>query len=105
MEIAYSGEALSLTDRKGAPGPYGQALLLALGAAVAERRSAHRMSQQELADKAGVNRSYLSDVERGLRNITLFTLDSIARSLGTSCSALLAEAEASHKLKSEGTQS
>jgi len=83
---------------------YDRAFLISLGTAVAQRRMAKQLSQQELADKAGVNRSYLSDVERGLRNITLFTLDSIASSLDLTCSALLAQAENAQKLKAESGQ-
>lgn len=39
-------------------------------------------SQEELADRAGLHRTYISGVERGVRNPTLTVLDRIASALG-----------------------
>ncbi len=39
------------------------------------------MSQEELADKAGLDRTYISGVERGVRNITLDSLEQIINAL------------------------
>ena len=49
-------------------------LLFALGEVVRERRLALGISQEELAEKSGLHRTYVSDVERGLRNLTLGAL-------------------------------
>ncbi|WP_439468446.1 helix-turn-helix domain-containing protein [Blastomonas fulva] len=38
-------------------------------------------TQEELADLAGVARSYMSDVERGVRNPTLKVVERIAKAL------------------------
>ena len=46
----------------------------ALGRVIRERRVSLGMSQEELADKAGLHRTYISDVERGIRNLTLGAL-------------------------------
>jgi transcriptional regulator with XRE-family HTH domain len=46
------------------------------------------MSQQELADLAGVHRTYVSDIERGARNLTVTTVSRIAYSLDISPSRL-----------------
>lgn len=43
----------------------------ALGAAIAERRLALGLSQEELAFRAEMHRSYLGDVECGKRNLSL----------------------------------
>jgi transcriptional regulator with XRE-family HTH domain len=46
-----------------------------LGAAIRERRSSLQISQEELAVRAGLHRTYLSDVERGARNPSIKTID------------------------------
>lgn len=73
-------------------------LLEALGETISSQRLAKNMSQQELADLSGVQRSYLSDVERGLRNITLNSLELIASALESDSGQLLASAH--QRLKS-----
>lgn len=40
-------------------------------------RSQKRLSQQRLAELSGLDRAYISGVERGLRNLTLESLESI----------------------------
>ena len=39
------------------------------------------MSQETLADLADIDRSYMSSVERGLRNISVLNLASVAKAL------------------------
>lgn len=41
-------------------------------------------TQAELAERAGVDRSFLADVERGKRNISILNLSLIAEALGVS---------------------
>jgi transcriptional regulator with XRE-family HTH domain len=52
-----------------------------LGEVVRKRRLALNLSQEELAYRAGVHRTYLSDIERGARNITVTVLARIAEAL------------------------
>jgi transcriptional regulator with XRE-family HTH domain len=51
------------------------------------------MSQERLAEMAGVERAYVSGLERGRRNPTLLTLHRIASALGVPLHVLLGEAE------------
>ena len=59
----------------------GQPLLESLGNAVAKRRAELGLSQEDLAVRAGVHRTYISDVERGVRNISVLTLERIASAM------------------------
>lgn len=63
--------------------------LVAFGETIAERRQFLAMTQQQLADLSGVHRTYVSDVERGFRNITVRTLNRIATALETTGARIL----------------
>jgi transcriptional regulator with XRE-family HTH domain len=45
-------------------------------------RKSREVSQEELAARAGLHRTYVSSVERGERNVSLETIDKLARALG-----------------------
>ena len=45
-------------------------------------------SQEELAARSGLDRTYVSGVERGVRNPTVEVLDRLARALGVTIGAL-----------------
>ncbi|HZS01904.1 MAG TPA: helix-turn-helix transcriptional regulator [Chloroflexota bacterium] len=51
------------------------------GRAVRRRRRELGLSQEDLALAAGLHRTYISDVERGARNVSLENIAKIARSL------------------------
>ncbi|MDP3405221.1 MAG: helix-turn-helix transcriptional regulator [Brevundimonas sp.] len=53
-----------------------------LGSNVQRLRREKGLSQEELADLAGLHRTYVSGVERGVRNPTLTVIDRLARALG-----------------------
>jgi len=61
----------------------------AFGSTVRRRRQSLGLSQEELADRAGLHRTYVSLIERGLRGATVETVMRLARALGTSGSRLL----------------
>jgi transcriptional regulator with XRE-family HTH domain len=46
-------------------------------------------SQEDLAEKSGLHRTYISGIERGVRNPTLGIIDRLAKALGVPPSELL----------------
>lgn len=68
-------------------------LIEALGAVLQERRSKLNLSQSDLAEQSEFHRSYISDVERGARNISLRNLSRLAEALETQVSTLIVSAE------------
>jgi transcriptional regulator with XRE-family HTH domain len=62
-------------------------------------RKERGLSQEELAFECGLHRTYLSGVERGVRNPTVLVLEEIAVALGIPSWQLLAEAETSKRGK------
>lgn len=62
------------------------------GARVHEEREHLGISQEELADRAGLHRTYIGGVERGERNLGLLNVLRIARALGVSLCVLLDDA-------------
>jgi transcriptional regulator with XRE-family HTH domain len=68
-------------------------LVEALADVLEKRRQEVGISQEELAKRAGISRTYLSDIERGLRNISVNTLTRLSRALDVTASTLLARAE------------
>jgi transcriptional regulator with XRE-family HTH domain len=64
-----------------------------LGAAVRAQRQAKDMTLEALADAAGMNVTYVSDIERGRSNPTIGKLGDLAAVFEMRVSALIAEAE------------
>ncbi len=58
------------------------------GVSVARLRAAKGYSQEKLAEKAGIDRTYVSGIERGIRNPGIKTVVQIARALGVSVAEL-----------------
>lgn len=52
-----------------------------LSANIKRLRSEKGWSQEELADQAGLHRTYISGVERGVRNPTVTVVERIAQAL------------------------
>lgn len=70
-----------------------EALLEAFGKIVADRRRELGLSQEGLAERSGLHRTYVGSVERGERNISLLNLVRISRALHLPLSELLAGVE------------
>ena len=75
----------------------GKTLSTAFGKVLQRRRRAAGISQEALAHAAGVHRTYVGLVERGLRNPSIDVGHSLATALGTTLSNLIREAERSAK--------
>jgi transcriptional regulator with XRE-family HTH domain len=68
--------------------------LKALGEAIRTRRGEiDGLSQEGLADLAGMHRTYVSEIERGLRNPSFRNLFKLAAALEVPLSELVAQAE------------
>lgn len=63
------------------------------GAAVRVRRNQLGLSQEHLAERADLHRTYVSDVERGARNVSLQSIAKLAGALETSVSTLFPPAD------------
>ncbi len=66
----------------------------AFGAVLRGRRAAEGLSQEELGERSGIHRTYISALERGRKHPSLGTVERLAEALGMQASALVAEAEA-----------
>ena len=68
-------------------------LLQALGAAVRSLRLERGMTQEGLAEGAGLHTTYVSDIERGRRNVGVINLDRLATALAVDLPTLMDEAQ------------
>ncbi|WP_321915555.1 MULTISPECIES: helix-turn-helix transcriptional regulator [unclassified Paraburkholderia] len=60
------------------------------GASVRRLREAHAWSQERLAEHAGLNRTYVGEIERGAAIASIVTAEKLARALGVDIGDLLA---------------
>lgn len=60
-----------------------------LGQNVRRLREANGWSQEDYADRAGIHRTYVSDIERGRRNPTISVVEKLAEPLGVTAGQLL----------------
>lgn len=68
-------------------------LQAAFGAAVRELRERRGLSQDALAQRAELQRTYVNEVERGHRNVTLLNVGRLATALGVGVGELAILAE------------
>lgn len=59
-------------------------VLVNFGLKVCEERKKLGLSQEELANRAGVHRTYIGMIERAEKNITLKNIEKIAKALNVS---------------------
>lgn len=60
-----------------------------LGSNVRRLREAKGWSQEDYADRAGIHRTYVSDIERGRRNPTVTVVEKLAKPFEVSAGSLL----------------
>ncbi|MGH9547989.1 MAG: helix-turn-helix domain-containing protein [Terriglobales bacterium] len=63
-----------------------------VGAALKARRFEMELSLRQLSQESGINREYISEMEQGKRNLTLFMLLRLCHALSIECGALLESA-------------
>jgi transcriptional regulator with XRE-family HTH domain len=66
-----------------------EALLRSLGRRIRSLRAERGLSQEGLAERAGLHRTYVGGIERGERNPTIRNLEQISRALAVSLSVLV----------------
>jgi transcriptional regulator with XRE-family HTH domain len=69
-------------------------VLVRFGHRLREIREKIGVSQEKLAERAALHRTYVSSVERGKRNISLVNIDKLARALGVSLRELMPNGKA-----------
>ena len=81
--------------RTGASGRRGIAgdVLVWFGERLRRVRNRQGINQERRAELAGLHRTYVSSVERGLRNISLLNIDNLARALDVRLTSLMPRAD------------
>jgi transcriptional regulator with XRE-family HTH domain len=69
--------------------PVEQDTLRAFGRRVRQHREAAGLSQEALAERAGLHRTYVGSLERGERNLALLNLLALAEALGVPPASLV----------------
>jgi transcriptional regulator with XRE-family HTH domain len=65
----------------------------ALGAAIRGYRAEHGISQEELGYRAGLHRTYISNIERGEQSLSYINVVKLAKALAIPTSELISRAE------------
>ena len=71
----------------------GRGILAAFGQVVREARRSQRLSQEQLALEAGLNRNYVMAIEAGRRKPSLITIFALAKGLGVSPAVLVSRTD------------
>jgi transcriptional regulator with XRE-family HTH domain len=69
--------------------PKRDSVLAALGQNVRRRREARELTQEKLAERADLDPTYISGIERGLRNPGIKNVARLAKALGFTTAELL----------------
>ena len=67
----------------------GKSINVKFGEKIREERLKRNLSQEELAARAGVHRTYIGMIERAEKNITLGNIEKLAKALGVPIEELL----------------
>lgn len=62
-----------------------------IGTNIRKARNSKKLSQEEFAYKVGMDRSYLSEIENGHKNLSVIMLEQIAAALGVKIAVLFNE--------------
>lgn len=75
--------------RKTSQKPVKEKVQLAFGARMRQLRLSRELTQEQLAELADLHTNYVSSVERGERNVSVFNITRIAHALNVHASELL----------------
>ncbi|KWZ38025.1 DNA-binding protein [Burkholderia savannae] len=78
------------------------ALVQRFGAAIRQLREARAWSQEQLAEHAGLNRSYVGEIERGTAIASIVTVEKLARAFGVPIARLLSSGVDASEAASQG---
>lgn len=70
---------------------WGMNICSLVGTNIRKLRNSRKLSQEELAHRAGIDRSYLSEIENGHKNVGIVVLHQIATALGVKTAVLVVE--------------
>ena len=73
----------------------------AFGDAVRRLRKKVEPSPEKFAARAKIRRTYMSEIERGVTNVSLDTIDRVAKGLGVSLPELFREVESERSRRSQ----
>lgn len=76
-----------------------QKFLFALGGSIYDIRTSKGYSQEKLAELTGLHRTYISDIERGAKNVTVKKIALICLALNVSLSTLFWEVDKKYEGK------
>jgi transcriptional regulator with XRE-family HTH domain len=91
--IAANGKMMTTVKKSKRELTVHDQLVMALSVILRDRREALDISQSDLARRSGLHRSYIGDLERGSRNISVRNLSRLAVAMGLQPSRLLSLAE------------
>jgi len=60
-----------------------------LGLRIREIRQKNKMSQEELSFESELHRTYISDIERGTRNVSIKNIEKIAKALNVTLKEIM----------------
>lgn len=66
---------------------------VSFGRAIRKFRTEKNISQECFADMCGLHRTYISDIERGLRNVSIENIEKMAAALDIKISEIFKEVE------------
>lgn len=72
-------------------------ILAIFGSAIRKIRTDKGMSQEQLAFKAGLHRTYIGSIERGEKNISLINIEKLASGLDCSISYIISKMEGNNE--------
>ncbi len=72
-------------------------ILVSFGQSVRNKRIASGVTQETLAEKADLHRTYIADIERGVRNVSLRNIERLAVALECTIAELVSGIEKKQK--------